>query len=148
MGTVWSGVDELLDRPVAVKEVRLPPGLPEAEASELRERALREARAIASLSHPNVVTLYDVARQEGEPFVVMELVPAQSLAELLAEQRTLTDQQLAVVADGLASALTAAHRAGIVHRDVKPGNVLIGQDGQIKLTDFGISRNISEQTIT
>ncbi|GAA3362726.1 serine/threonine-protein kinase [Saccharopolyspora gregorii] len=148
MGIVWAGTDELLRRPVAVKEVLLPRGMPEGEAAELRERALREARAIALVTHPNVVTLYDVARHEGEPFVVMELVPSQSLAAVLAEHGALGDPQLALVADGVAAALDAAHRAGIVHRDVKPGNVLIGDDGRIKLSDFGISRNVSEHTIT
>ncbi|GAA4620224.1 serine/threonine-protein kinase [Saccharopolyspora hordei] len=148
MGTVWAGTDELLRRPVAVKEVKLPPGMPDEEAAELRERALREARAIAVLSHPNVVTLYDVAREDGEPFVVMELVPSQSLAAILGEHGPLDDQQLAVIADGVAAGLEAAHQAGIVHRDVKPGNVLIGDDGRIKVSDFGISRNIAEHTIT
>ncbi|MEU6267481.1 serine/threonine-protein kinase [Saccharopolyspora shandongensis] len=148
MGTVWSGTDELLRRQVAVKEVKLPPGMPDAEAAELRERALREARAIAVLSHPNVVTLYDVARENGEPFVVMELVPSQSLAAILSKHGALDDHQLALIADGVASGLDAAHRAGIVHRDVKPGNVLIGDDGRIKVSDFGISRNIAEHTLT
>ncbi|WP_243792011.1 serine/threonine-protein kinase [Saccharopolyspora gloriosae] len=148
MGIVWAGTDELLRRPVAVKEVLLPRGMPEGEAAELRERALREARAIALVTHPNVVTLYDVARHEGEPFVVMELVPSQSLAAVLSEHGALDEPQLALVADGVAAALDAAHRAGIVHRDVKPGNVLIGDDGRIKLSDFGISRNVSEHTIT
>ncbi len=148
MGIVWAGTDELLRRPVAVKEVLLPAGMPEAEAAELRERALREARAIALLTHPNVVTLYDVAREDGEPFVVMELVPSQSLSAVLAEHGPLSDQQLAVIADGVAAALESAHRSGIVHRDVKPGNVLIGDDGRIKLSDFGISRNVAEHTIT
>lgn len=148
MGIVWAGTDELLRRPVAVKEVLLPAGMPETEAAELRERALREARAIALLTHPNVVTLYDVAREDGEPFVVMELVPSQSLSAVLAEHGPLSDQQLAVIADGVAAALESAHRSGIVHRDVKPGNVLIGDDGRIKLSDFGISRNVAEHTIT
>ena len=148
MGTVWSGTDELLRRPVAVKEIRLPPGMPEEEAAELRERALREARAIAVVTHPGVVTLYDVAREDGEPYVVMELVPSQSLATLLHEHGALDDPQLALVTDSVAAALDAAHRAGIIHRDVKPGNVLIGDTGQVKLSDFGISRNIAEPTLT
>ncbi|RKT85355.1 Serine/threonine protein kinase [Saccharopolyspora antimicrobica] len=148
MGTVWAGTDELLRRPVAVKEVKLPPGMPDEEAAEMRERALREARAIAVLSHPNVVTLYDVARDGGEPFVVMELVPSQSLAAILEEHGALDDQQIAVIVDGVAAGLDAAHQAGIVHRDVKPGNVLIGDDGRIKVSDFGISRNIAEHTLT
>ncbi|MDA3625787.1 serine/threonine-protein kinase [Saccharopolyspora sp. WRP15-2] len=148
MGTVWAGTDELLRRPVAVKEVKLPPGMPDEEAAEMRERALREARAIAVLSHPNVVTLYDVAREHGEPFVVMELVPSQSLAAILGEHGELDDHQIAMIAEGCAAGLDAAHRAGIVHRDVKPGNVLIGDDGRIKVSDFGISRNIAEHTIT
>lgn len=148
MGIVWSGTDELLRRPVAVKEVHLPPGMPEDEANEIRERALREARAIAMVTHPNVVTLYDVAREAGEPFVVMELVPSQSLAAILSEHGALDDTQLALIADGVAAGLEAAHRNGIIHRDVKPGNVLIGDDGRIKLSDFGISRNIAETTIT
>ncbi|WP_406688768.1 serine/threonine-protein kinase [Saccharopolyspora sp. ID03-671] len=148
MGTVWYATDELLQRPVAVKEVRLAPGMPEEEAAELRERALREARAIAVLSHPNVVTLYDVAREQAEPFVVMELVPSQSLAAILDDHGALDERQLAVIADGVAAGLDAAHRAGIVHRDVKPGNVLIGDDGRLKVSDFGISRNVAEHTLT
>ncbi|GAA2338863.1 serine/threonine-protein kinase [Saccharopolyspora halophila] len=148
MGRVWYATDELLQRPVAIKEIKLAPGVPAEEAAELRERALREARAIAVLSHPNVVTLYDVAREDGEPFVVMELVPSQSLAAILDEHGPLDDQQLAVICDGVAAGLDAAHRSGIVHRDVKPGNVLIGDDGRLKVSDFGISRNVAEHTIT
>lgn len=148
MGSVWSGVDELLRRPVAIKAVRLPPGMPEQEAAEVRERTLREARAIAVVSHPNVVTLYDIARDAGEPFVVMELVPSRSLATILYEHGPLNDAQLATVTEAMASALETAHRAEIVHRDVKPGNVLLAEDGRIKLSDFGISRNLAEPTLT
>jgi eukaryotic-like serine/threonine-protein kinase len=148
MGTVWAAYDEFLQRKVAVKEVLLPPGIPAAEADALRERTLREARAIAVLSHPNVVTLHDIARQDGEPFVVMELVPSRSLAEVVRQQGPLSTQQTAAVADAVAAGLEAAHRAGITHRDVKPGNVLVGDSGQIKLTDFGIARNVAENTMT
>ncbi|PRW62421.1 hypothetical protein CEP50_15375 [Actinopolyspora mortivallis] len=148
MGSVWSGTDELLRRPVAVKAVRLPKGIPDEEADEIRERTLREARAIAVVTHPNVVTLYDVAREGEEPFVVMELVPSRSLAEIVRENGPLDDQQLAVVADAVAAALDTAHRSGVVHRDVKPGNVLLSSHGLVKLSDFGISRNIAEPTLT
>lgn len=148
MGTVWEAYDEFLHRPVAVKEMRLPPGMPAAEAAELRERTLREARAIAVVSHPNVITLHDVARERDEPFVVMELIRGHSLAQVLRALGALSVPQAAAVADGVAGALQAAHAAGITHRDVKPGNVLVGGDGQIKLTDFGIARNVGERTMT
>ncbi|MGH3549500.1 MAG: serine/threonine-protein kinase [Pseudonocardiaceae bacterium] len=147
MGTVWSAHDEVLGRPVAVKEVLLPPGIPDAEADALRERSLREARAIAALSHPNVVTLYDVAREGAAPFVVMELVASASLAELLRDGALPPDRVIAIGA-AVAAALQAAHAAGITHRDVKPGNVLMAHDGRIKLTDFGIARNPADQTLT
>jgi hypothetical protein len=148
MGFVWSGTDELLQRAVAIKELRLSPGIPEDEAAELRERALREARSMAVLNHPNAVTLYDVAREGDQPFVVMELVRAQSLSSLLNKHGALQPHQLAVLVDGVAAALQAAHQVGIVHRDVKPGNVLLGRHRQVKLADFGISRNAAETTLT
>ncbi len=148
MGVVWLAYDEVLHRSVAVKEVRLPPGMPAAEAASVRERTLREARAIAALTHPNVISVFDVARHNGEPYVVMELVASRSLAELIRRHGKCSTEQAALVADSVAAALEAAHRRGITHRDVKPGNVLIGNDGQIKLTDFGIARNMSEVTMT
>ncbi|MGB8198883.1 MAG: serine/threonine-protein kinase, partial [Pseudonocardiaceae bacterium] len=147
MGTVWSAHDEVLGRPVAIKEVLLPPGIPQAEADALRERSLREARAIAALSHPNVVTLYDVAREGAAPFVVMELVASVSLAELVRDN-ALPPQRVVAIGAAVAAALQAAHAAGITHRDVKPGNVLMAHDGRIKLTDFGIARNRCDQTLT
>ena len=148
MGSVWAAFDEELHRPVAVKAVLRPPGMPDSRAVEMRERALREARAIAALSHPNTVTLYDVVRQDGEPFVVMELVTSASLNDLIRDRGPLSVVQVAAVANAVAAALDAAHRAGITHRDVKPGNVLVAEDGRIKLTDFGISRNVAEATLT
>lgn len=148
MGTVWAAHDEVLRRQVAVKGILRPPGMPDAEAEQLRERTMREARAVAALSHPNLVTLYDVVQHEGDPYVVMEIVPSRSLGEVLQEQGCLTEKQGAAVLDAIAAALASAHRAGITHRDVKPGNVLIADDGRVKLTDFGIARNVAEATMT
>lgn len=148
MGTVWAAHDEVLGRQVAVKGILHTPGMPDVEAAQLRERTMREARAVAALSHPNLVTLYDVVQQDGDPYVVMELVPSRSLGEVLQEQGCLTEKQGAAVLDAVAAALASAHRVGITHRDVKPGNVLIADDGRVKLTDFGIARNVAEATMT
>ena len=148
MGIVWAAHDEVLRRDVAVKEVLRPPGTTDGEAEVLRERTMREARSVARLSHPNLVTLYDVVQLDGDPYVVMELVPSSSLADLIRLRGPLTLEQGAAVADAVAAALDSAHKAGITHRDVKPGNVLIADDGRIKLTDFGIARNVADATMT
>ncbi len=148
MGTVWSGYDEVLRRRVAVKELKVPPGVPQREAMAMRERMLREARALGGLSHPNVITVYDVVDAGGEPMVVLEMVPSRNLATLISEQGVLSTAQSAVVGFATAAALRAAHRAGITHRDVKPGNVLVAHDGQVKLTDFGIARNVADAPMT
>ncbi|WP_425569702.1 serine/threonine-protein kinase, partial [Pseudonocardia yuanmonensis] len=148
MGTVWSGYDEVLRRRVAVKELKVPRGVPEREALGMRERMLREARALGGLSHPNVITVFDVVDAAGEPLVVLEMVPSRNLATIISEQGRLSPRQAAVVGYATAAALRAAHRAGITHRDVKPGNVLVAHDGRIKLTDFGIARNASDAPMT
>src|SRR5689334_9815091 len=137
MGTVWSGYDEVLRRRVAVKELKVPPGVPQREALAMRERMLREARALGGLSHPNVITVYDVVDVVGEPMVVLEMVPSRNLATLISEQGVLSTAQSAVVGFATAAALRAAHRAGITHRD-----------GQVKLTDFGIARNVADAPMT
>lgn len=148
MGTVWAAYDEVLRRRVAVKELKVPPGVPDQEASDMRERILREARAVGGLSHPNVITVFDVADAGGDPVVVMELVASRNLAEMITHQGALTAVQAAVVGYATAGGLRAAHRSGITHRDVKPGNVLIADDGRVKLTDFGIARNIADAPMT
>ena len=148
MGTVWSGYDDVLQRRVAVKELKVPPGVPEQEARDLRERIMREARALGGLSHPNVITVFDVVVDDGQPVVVLELVPSRNLATMIGENGALTAGQAAVVGFATAGGLRAAHRAGITHRDVKPGNVLIADDGRVKLTDFGIARNSADAPMT
>jgi len=148
MGIVWAAYDEVLHRPVAIKEVNYPHGMPIAEVEQLADRTLREARAIAAMSNPHVITLYDILTLESGPVIVMELLTARSLAQVLRHDGPLRDGQAATIGVAVAGGLLAAHGAGITHRDVKPGNVLIGHDGRIKLTDFGIARSADEQTIT
>ena len=148
MGTVWSGFDEVLQRRVAIKELKIPAGVPQHEALEARERIMREARALGGLSHPNIITVFDVVDVDGDPMVVLELVPSRNLAMMIGEQGALTVPQTAVVGFATAGGLRAAHRAGITHRDVKPGNVLVADDGRVKLTDFGIARNIADAPMT
>jgi len=148
MGIVWAAYDEVLHRAVAIKEVNYPQGMPIAEVEQLADRTLREARAIAAMSNPHVITLYDILTLESGPVIVMELLTARSLAQVLRQDGPLRDGQAATIGVAVAGGLLAAHGAGITHRDVKPGNVLIGHNGRIKLTDFGIARSADEQTIT
>jgi Protein kinase domain len=148
MGAVWEAEDTFLRRTVAVKEVVLPGSLSPEERAVSCERTLREARAIARLGHPNVVTLFDVLDEDSRPWVVMELVPSRSLAEVIKEDGPLHPLRVATVGLAILGALEAAHAAGITHRDVKPGNILLGHDGRVKLTDFGIARAAGDDTIT
>jgi eukaryotic-like serine/threonine-protein kinase len=145
MGTVWRADDVLLGRPVAVKEVELPGGPASAGPGTLRDRALREARAAARLNHPNVVTLHDAVEADGRLFLVMELVEAPSLRELVERGGPLAPAAAARVGLGMLDALEAAHRAGIVHHDVKPANVMVAAGGRTKLADFGIA-SLQEDT--
>jgi serine/threonine protein kinase len=148
MGIVWQAHDERLHRTVAIKQLLLQPGLTEAQAEEARRRCMREGRIAARLAHPNAVTVYDVAEQDGDPWLVMEYLPSKSLAMVLSERGTLSPQEAARIGTQVASALVAAHAAGIVHRDIKPANVLLGDDGTVKITDFGISRATGDVTVT
>ncbi|MGH8894637.1 MAG: serine/threonine-protein kinase, partial [Actinomycetes bacterium] len=148
MGTVWQGTDELLGRQVAVKEVRFPPEVGPQEQQELRERTLREARATARLSHPNVVTTYDVVEDDGRPYIVMELLPTRSLSTVLHDDGPLPPHRVARIGLDMLGALETSHRQGIVHRDVKPGNVLLTEDGRAVLTDFGIATMAGDPSLT
>ncbi|MPZ84768.1 MAG: protein kinase [Actinophytocola sp.] len=148
MGIVWQAHDERLHRTVAVKQMLLQPGLSEAQAEESRRRCMREGRIAARLAHPNAITVYDVAEHDGDPWLVMEYLPSKSLATVLSERGTLPPQEAARIGTQVASALVAAHAAGIVHRDIKPANVLLADDGTVKITDFGISRATGDVTVT
>jgi tRNA A-37 threonylcarbamoyl transferase component Bud32 len=148
MGTVWRARDQVLHREVAVKEVRLPELMSDRDRAVLRERTLREARVSAKLSHPGVVTVYDVVEAGGTPWIVMELVAARSLDQVLAEDGPLSPRRAAKTGGMLLGALASAHSAGIVHRDVKPGNVLVTSGGRAVLTDFGIAAVEGDPALT
>ncbi|WP_326764730.1 serine/threonine protein kinase [Streptomyces sp. NBC_01591] len=139
MGTVWLAWDEMVHRDVAIKEPRVPDEYAEAQRQRTFERMLREARSVASVVHPNVVTLHDVVTESGQPWLVMELVQGRSLADLL-EEGTLTSPEAARIGLAVVDALAAVHAAGVLHRDVKPGNVLLAENGRVVLTDFGIAQ--------
>src|SRR5260370_36710490 len=139
MGTVWRRRALRLDREVAVKEVRVPGPMTYQDRDVLRERSLREARVAARLSHPGVVTVHDVIEADGTPWIIMELVPSRSLAQVLAEDGPLPPARAAMMGMTLLEALGSAHAAGVVHRDVKPHNLLVTPEGRAVLTDFGIA---------
>ncbi|MFC0861475.1 serine/threonine-protein kinase [Sphaerimonospora cavernae] len=138
-GTVWRGVDELLRREVAMKQVRVPSGLGGVELADFTERAIHEARAAGRLSHPSIVMIHDVIRHDGRPWIVMDLVPGRSLDKVIREDGPLPVRRVAEIGLSVLDALEAAHAHGILHRDVKPANVLIAPDGRALLTDFGIA---------
>ena len=148
MGVVWAARDVTLDRDVAVKEVTLPPGLDEDQRAQLRERTLREARAAARIRSGAAVTVYDVVEEDGRPWIVMELLPPRSLADVVREEGPLPAEAAARTGLRLLEALSAAHAAGVLHRDVKPANVLFDATGRAVLTDFGIASLAGEQSMT
>ncbi|PRY38038.1 serine/threonine protein kinase [Umezawaea tangerina] len=148
MGLVWRAQDQRLDRIVAVKELLLPSYLDEKAAQQARRRAMREARIAARLQHPNAIAVYDVVEHDGQPWLIMEYLPSKSLALVIAENGPLPVDDVIQIGGQLAAALAAAHKVNVVHRDVKPGNVLLGDAGAVKITDFGISRAIDDATAT
>ncbi|MGZ4509526.1 MAG: serine/threonine-protein kinase [Blastococcus sp.] len=152
MGTVWLAQDERLGRQVAIKQVLLPAGASSEEADQQRQRALREGRIAARLSHPHAISVYDVALESGQPWLVMEYLPSRSLAEVLSADGVLRGDLVAQIGAQVADAMAATHAAGIVHRDIKPANVLIGEgapvEGLVKITDFGISHASGDVTLT
>ncbi|MDQ4132129.1 MAG: serine/threonine protein kinase, partial [Actinomycetota bacterium] len=147
-GVVWRAHDTLLQRDVAIKEIELPGVLDPADVAALREKVLREARTAARLSHPGAVTVYDVIEEDGRPLIVMELVDAPTLADLVEREGPFSDRRAATIGLEVLDTLTAAHGRGIVHRDVKPANVMINPEGRVQLADFGIASIIDDPKVT
>jgi eukaryotic-like serine/threonine-protein kinase len=139
MGRVWLARDEQLMRDVAIKQVAKPVGLNPADTQRARRMAIREAQAASQINHPNAVRIYDIVHDAGWPWIVMEYVPSESLRSLIKRCGPCTPAYTATIGLAVLEALTAAHRAGVLHRDVTPGNVLIGDDRRIVLADFGLA---------
>ena len=148
MGTVWLATDRVLERQVALKEITFSVELSDEERTILRERTMREARAAARLDHPCVTRVYDVVEEGGKPWLVMEHVSSRSLQEILENEGPLSPAAVATIGLDLLAALDAAHDAGIVHRDVKPSNVLVDGQGHACLTDFGIATTTGDSSLT
>ncbi|MFJ8626886.1 serine/threonine-protein kinase [Kitasatospora sp. NPDC093550] len=148
MGTVWRAEDEMLGRTVAVKELRMNASVEEEEKHRLIVRTLREAKATARIRHNSAVTVFDVVDEDDRPWIVMELVESRSLADVIREDGPLAPGRAAEIALDVLGVLSAAHALGILHRDVKPSNVLIGEDGRVVLTDFGIASVEGDASVT
>ena len=148
MGVVWLGSDTVLGREVAVKELLLPQGVPAEERAVYQERVLREARIASRLQDPAVVTVYDLISEDDQTFIVMELINAPTLESLVESSGPLGVRAAATLAGQLLNALEAAHASGVVHRDVKPGNVMVPGRGTAKLTDFGIAQAVDDPKLT
>lgn len=148
MGKVWRAQDELLHRTVAVKELTAGLYVSEADRTVLHARTQKEARAAARISHPNVVTVHDVLEYDDRPWIVMQYVDGPSLADAAKESGSVSSAEAARIGLHVLGALRAAHGAGVLHRDVKPGNVLLASDGRVLLTDFGIAAIEGDSTIT
>src|SRR4051794_31126551 len=142
MGVVWRGYDDLLRRPVAVKELHFPPSMNDAERERLARHTLREARAVAAVDDPSAVRVFDIVEQDGRPWIVMEYLDGSTLTDLIRERGPLPADEVIRIGQSLLNALEAAHAAGVLHRDVKPSNVMIAPDGRVALTDFGIATSL------
>jgi len=147
-GVVWRAHDTLLQRDVAVKAIEFPAILDDAERAVIRTKVLREARAAARLNHPGLITVFDVIEEEGRPLIVMELVRASTLADLVTREGPLPEDRVAAIGIDVLEALGAAHSQGIVHRDVKPANVMVSESGHVQLGDFGIAAVIDDPKLT
>jgi serine/threonine protein kinase len=148
MGRVWLAHDVVLDRDVAVKEFVLPADLPAGEREAFQRRTLREAQAAARLTHPNVAQVFDVFEVDGQPWIVLEHVPSRTLQQVVDAEGPLEPKRVAGIGLDVLDALRAAHRAGVLHRDVKPSNVLLTEAGRVVLTDFGIATIEGDASVT
>ncbi|MET9227984.1 protein kinase [Lentzea sp. NPDC003310] len=148
MGIVWRAQDRHIGRFVAVKELHLPDGIAHEERRVLEERALREARTAGKLNDPAIVTVYDAIHENGTTYIIMELVEAATLSTLISTHGPMPQNQVISIALQALSALETAHQSGIVHRDVKPGNLMVRPDGKLKLTDFGIAQAVDDPRLT
>jgi eukaryotic-like serine/threonine-protein kinase len=148
MGVVWEGWDERLERRVGVKQLYRQSGASANEAELANQRAMREARLTARLQHPNAVSVFDAVEQDGQLWLIMQFVPSMTLAAVLEEGGPLQPDEAAKLGAQVASALATAHAVGIVHRDVKPGNILIAENGTALISDFGIARALGDATLT
>ncbi|WP_169983400.1 serine/threonine-protein kinase [Microbispora sp. H10836] len=148
MGTVWRAYDRSLGREIAVKEIRQDPSLSPRQRQELRERMMREGRMAARVSHPSVATIHDVIVSDGIPWIIMELVEGRSLEQVIDEEGPLPPRLVAEIGYDLLGALRAAHARNILHRDVKPANVLLTETGRVVLTDFGIAKALGDNALT
>ena len=148
MGVVWQAYDEVLHRIVAIKQLVVPSELNDADGDDVTSLMIREARLTARLQHPHVIAVHDVVLHHGYPCLIMEYLPSRSLATVLSAHGVLVHEAVASIGTQISSALVAAHEAGIVHRDIKPGNVLLADDGTAKITDFGVSHAIGDLTVT